>query len=461
VASIAESFGNARVVEQIATGPLTDVYHCVQEPLGRHVAIKALRSTIAPSSPFSAHLAREAELLAELRHANILELYDFVRTDTAMWLVLEYVEGASMSDILAKAGKIDVWAAVAIGIEVGRAMAHAHERGIIHRDVKPGNIIVSKSGGVKLVDFGIAHDDRVPSSPEPLVEGGSTFGTPAYMSPEQILGENVDARTDIFSLGIVLYQLIAGVRPFDAPDTPGTAQRIRHSNPGPITRSTPDVPGVVERIILRCLEKEPGDRFATANELVSALGSALRAEKSESTEEIIVAELTRTRIVEQAVTPRQTSQIGFVSEPARGSLWPALRGYLALFLLVLVGGAAIRYRVRTSEEATATKAGPLELAPASLGFLRVVANPWAEVIVDGQRLDTTPIARPLPLSAGTHYVTLKHPKVKEQRRVVKVVQGQTVLLDVNMGIVPEPQDAGPDRWVGGRPGEEDAGTATP
>lgn len=461
MASIVESFGNARVVEQIATGSLTDVYHAIQQPLGRHVAIKALRSMISPSSPFASHLAREAELLAELRHENILELYDFVRTDNAMWLVLEYIEGVSVSHMLSKAGKIDVWAAVAIGIEIGRALVHAHERGIIHRDVKPGNVIVSKSGRVKLVDFGIAHDDRVPSSPEPLVEGGTTFGTPAYMSPEQILGDNVDARTDIFSLGIVLYQLIAGVRPFDAPDTPGTAQRIRHSDPGPMTKSVPDVPGAVERIIFRCLEKEPADRFATASDLVSALAGVLWAETSESLEEIIVAELARAKIVEHATAPRQTSQAGFVPEPARGSLWPALRGYLVLLLLVLAGGAAIRYRVRASEEETFTKAGPLELVPAKGGYLRVVANPWAEVVVDGQRVDTTPIARPMPLAAGTHYVTLKHPKVKEQRRVVKVVQGQTVLLDVNMGIAPEVQDAGADRWVGGRPWEEDGGIATP
>jgi serine/threonine-protein kinase len=135
---------------------------------------------------------------------------------------------------------------------------------------------------------------------------------------------------------------------------------------------------------------------------------------------------------------------------------------LALFLLVVVGGVAIRYRVRTlEEEATTTKTGPLELMPARSGFLRVVANPWADVIVDGQRVDTTPMARQLSLAAGTHYVTLKHPKVKEQRRVVKIVEGQTVSLDVNMGIVPEVQDAGADRWAGGGPGEGDAGPATP
>src|SRR5262249_17632559 len=157
--------------------------------------------------------AREAELLAKLNHDNILELYDFVRTEAAMWLVLEYVDGVSLADLLAKSERLPIHTALAIGLVIARALNHAPDRGIIHRDIKPANVLVSKRGEIKLVDFGIAHDDRVPSSPEPL-EGGSTFGTPAYMSPEQILGEPLDGRTDIFSLGVVLYQMIAGVRPF-------------------------------------------------------------------------------------------------------------------------------------------------------------------------------------------------------------------------------------------------------
>src|SRR6185295_7776948 len=108
VASIVEVFGNCRVVEQVSSGPLTDVYHAIQEPLGRHVAVKALRSTIAPSSPFAAHLAREAELLAKLHHDNVLELYDFVRTDAAMWLVLEYVDGLSLADVLTKTQRLSI-----------------------------------------------------------------------------------------------------------------------------------------------------------------------------------------------------------------------------------------------------------------------------------------------------------------------------------------------------------------
>jgi len=445
VASIVEVFGNCRVIEHVASGPLTDVYHAVQEPLGRHVAIKALRSTIAPNSPFASHLAREAELLAKLHHDNILQVYDFVRTESAMWLVLEYVDGVSLADVIAKSERLGPHAALAIGLEIARALAHAHERGIIHRDVKPSNVLVSRRGEVKLVDFGIAHDDRVPSSPEPL-EGGSTFGTPAYMSPEQILGEPLDGRTDIFSLGIVLYQLIAGLRPFDGPDTKTTAHRIRHSEPHSLVSVSLEVPRPVERVITRCLEKLPGDRFATARELASSLESLLRAETTSTTEDLVTVQLARAKIIDQPPPPRRSSQVSLVPDAGRASLWPAVRGFFALLLLAVVGGILIRREARKTEADASGKQGPLELVPSRAGFLRVVARPWAEVIVDGQRIDVTPFARPIALAAGTHYVTLRHPKATDERRVIRVIAGETVMLDVTMGVKGLlPADAGVDR----------------
>jgi len=433
VASIIEVFGNCRVIEPVASGPLTDVYHAVQEPLGRHVAIKALRSTIAPSSPFAAHLAREAELLAKLHHDNILELYDFVRTDSAMWLVLEYVDGVSLADVLTKSERLSMHAALAIGVEIAKALVHAHDRGIIHRDIKPANVLVSRRGEIKLVDFGIAHDDRVPSSPEPL-EAGSTFGTPAYMSPEQILGEPVDARTDIFSLGVVLYQLVAGVRPFDGPDTKTTAHRIRHSEPPSLVSTTPSIARPFERIVMRCIEKLPSDRFASARELLSLLEALLRSETTSPTDDIVSAELVRAKIIGEAPATRRGSQQSLVIDPGRAPLWPAVRTYFGILLLAVGGGVVIQMQAGKAEADTSGKKGPLELVPARAGFLRVVARPWAEVVVDGQRIEVTPFARPIPLTGGTHYVTLKHPKAFEERRVIKVTPGETVMLDVTMGV---------------------------
>jgi hypothetical protein len=452
VASVAVVFGNCRVIAQVASGPLTDVFHAVQEPLGRHVALKALRPTIAPSSPFAAHLAREAELLAKLHHENILELYDFVSTESAMWLVLEYVDGVSLGEVLAKCERVSPHAALAVGVEIARALAHAHDRGIVHRDIKPSNVLVSRVGAIKLVDFGIAHDDHVPSSPEPI-EAGATFGTPAYMAPEQILGEPVDARADLFSLGVVLYQLLSGARPFDGPDTRTTAQRIRHAEPRSLAATASGVSRAAEHVIMRCMEKLPGDRFASARELVSSLEAVLRAETSRSTDDLLVRELSRAKIVAEPRASRPSSMS--VPPPAsRTSLAVAARGFVALLLLAVGGGAVIQQKARRVEDDVNGKQGPLELVPARQGLLRVVARPWAHVIVDGQPIDVTPFARPIPLAAGTHYVTLKHPSAGDERRVIRIVPGQTVMLDVTMGLREKEGDAGPD---GGADLEPDAG----
>jgi eukaryotic-like serine/threonine-protein kinase len=440
-----EAFGNCRVVEHVASGPLSDVYHAVQEPLGRHVAVKALRATIAPSSPFALHLAREAELLSRLDHENLLEVYDFVRTDSAMWLVLEYVDGVSLAEILGKTEHLTVAAALAVGVELSRALAHAHERGVIHRDIKPANVLVSKRGEVKLVDFGIAYDENSPASAE-LIEAGSTFGTPAYMSPEQILGEPLDARSDIFSLGVLLYQIIAGERPFEGSDTKSTAQRIRHSDARSLASRAPGLSRAVDRTVMRCLEKLPGDRFVTSAELGASLEALLRAETASSTRDLVVNELVRAKVISQDPVPRRAPEAGPVVDSSRTSLFPTVRGFFVLLILALVGGIVIQQRAKKTEADNTAKQGPLQLAPAQAGFLRVVARPWAEVIVDGQRIDVTPFARPIPLAAGTHYVTLKHPAAGDERRVVKVTPGETIMLDITMAVKGLAQgDAGTER----------------
>jgi serine/threonine-protein kinase len=261
------------------------------------------------------------------------------------------------------------------------------------------------------------------------------------------LGEPVDARTDIFSLGIVLYQLVAAVRPFDGPDTKTTAHRIRHSEPNSLGSSTPEVPRALERVVMRCIEKLPGDRFASARELVSALEALLSAETTTPTDEIIESELLRAKVISEARLRRRASSLSLVIDPARAPLWPAVRAFLALLLLAVLGGVAIQMQAGKTEADASGKKGPLELVPARAGFLRVVARPWAEVVVDGQRIDVTPFARPIPLAGGTHYVTLKHPKAIDERRVIRVTPGETVMLDVTMGVKGMlPGDAGADRY---------------
>jgi serine/threonine-protein kinase len=160
----------------------------------------------------------------------------------------------------------------------------------------------------------------------------------------------------------------------------------------------------------------------------------LRAETTSPTEDIISAELVRAKVIGEAPAARRGSQQSLVIDPGRAPLWPAVRAYFGILLFAVSGGILIQMQAGKAEADTSGKKGPLELVPARAGFLRVVARPWAEVVVDGQRIEVTPFARPIPLTGGTHYVTLKHPKAPEERRIIKVTPAETVVLDVTMGV---------------------------
>jgi serine/threonine protein kinase len=215
-----------RVLEEIGSGALSSVYKAVEEPLGRTVALKVLKSTIGPGSSFAAQLEREARILAELCHPNIGLLHWFARDDAGMFLVLEFIDGYSLADLLKKRPTVPPNAVAAIGACVARGLAHAHERGIVHRDIKPANVLLSRRGDVKIFDFGIAQ--RMHGEPslgaaalDPLalaprrVEDVAAFGTPAYMSPEQCASSGaVEARADLYSLGCIFYELVCGRPPF-------------------------------------------------------------------------------------------------------------------------------------------------------------------------------------------------------------------------------------------------------
>jgi eukaryotic-like serine/threonine-protein kinase len=429
------AFDGVQIIEKLGAGPIADLYHGVQQPLGRPVLIKSLSSSILPSSPFAATLEREARLLAELHHPNILRVHDFVRRDDRMWLVLEFVDGWTLAELLRKVGPLEPAAAAAIGLEISRALEHAHGRGIVHRDVQPKNVLVSRSGQVKLVNFSVAVDERLPTAPE-LLDGSESFGGPHYMSPEQILGEPPDPRSDLFSLGVVLYELASGRRPFDAPDERTTTQRIRHDVPVPLGRVAPAVPTALERAVTRCLEKMPSDRFFAASELSLAL-QALLSEAEGSSRDQIRQALTNAGLLEQG--PRSTveppASRALAADPT--SLRPAVRGLLVCSALIVVGGAVLQWVAwREGAGALRGRSTRLELAPSQPGYLRVVADPWAHVIVDGQRVETTPFARAIPLPAGVHYVRLEHPNARTERRTVTLAPGETVLLDVKLELDP-------------------------
>lgn len=442
------SFPGFQTLELLGTGPIADRYKALQQPLGRTVLIKALSPSILPSSPFAASLEHEARLLAQLEHPNLLKLYDFERSDDSMWLVLEYVEGVRLRDLLLSGDEARVLEpneAVSVALEVTRALEHAHEHGIVHRNLRPDNILLTQAGGLKLLEFAAASDARIPTAPE-LMDG--EVAAPAYFSPEQILGEPPDPRSDLFALGVMLYEMLSGRRPFDGPDLRSTTQRIRHDVPPALSRVAPHVPSQLERLVQRLLEKMPADRFGSAEELSLALRSVL--EDDDRTP----AELIRHALARAGLAPAE--EPGAVepmpTEGPQTTLGNALLGMLIASALVILGGVVIQVISARDGSVPDVAQGShaLELRPAQAGYLRVVADPWAYVIVDGEKVETTPFAEPIPLSPGTHYVRLEHPAAPTQRRTITLAPGESILLDVKLDVprrpepIVPPSDAGAD-----------------
>jgi len=430
------TFDGCEIIRKLSSGPVCDLYKAIQEPLGRTVLIKALGHNILPSSPFASTLEREARLLSELHHPGVVKVHDFVRRGDRMWLVLEHVDGVTLEELLARAKRLSEPAAVAIGLRLSEALEHAHEHGVVHRDLSPKNVFISKRGEVKLHSFALAVDERMPTAPE-LLDGGTGYLGPVYMSPEQILGEPADPRSDLFSLGVMLYELISGSRPFEGPNDRSTSLRIRQNPPPPITQAGVKVSGNVERLLARCLEKLPSDRIGSAHELAADLRQALAETWDGPPETAVLAALAAAGLVDAKSAPPKA----VVREVRRTNVAKVGVGLLLIGLAAALSGAVLR-RVFGPMEASRRAAAPLSSPGAEAAELRVVAHPWAHVFVDGQQRETTPFARPIRLSAGTHYVRLEHPNAVAERRTVSVTAGEAVLLEVDMKVV-APQGSAP------------------
>lgn len=431
----AVTFDGCELIRKLSSGPVCDLYRAVQEPLGRTVLIKALGQNILPSSPFASTLEREARLLSELDHPGIVKVHDFVKRGDRMWLVLEHVDGVTLDELLTRAKRLSDSAAVAIGLRLAEALGHAHEHSVVHRDLSPRNVFLSKRGEVKLLNFALAVDERMPTAPE-LLDGGTGYLGPVYMSPEQILGEPADPRSDLFSLGVMLYELLSGTRPFEGPNERSTSLRIRQNPPPPLTQGGVKVSGSVERVIARCLEKLPSDRIGSASELASELRQSLAEVWDGTPEQAILSALANAGLVETKTAPPKQA----VRVVRRTSLASVALGLFLIGLGVVASGYVLR-RAFGPAEANRRAAAPLSTPGAEAAELRVVAHPWAHVFVDGQQRETTPFARPIRLSPGTHYIRLEHPNAVAERRTVAMAAGEAVLLEVDMKVTAAPGSA--------------------
>jgi serine/threonine-protein kinase len=269
--NIGENAGPYRIIEQLGQGGMATVYKAYHASLDRYVALKVLHPAFQLDQTFTTRFQREARVVARLEHPNIVPIYDYSEHESRPFLVMKYIEGDTLKARLNQ-GPLTSEEIERVVNSVGSALAYAHNQGILHRDVKPSNVMISKDGVMYLADFGLA---RIAEAGESTMSSDSIMGTPQYISPEQAMGKkDLDARTDIYSFGVMLYELVVGQVPFNA-DTPFSIIHDHIYKPLPLPmKVNPNVPEPVQRVLLRALAKDRLDRYTSTEELMSAFKEA-------------------------------------------------------------------------------------------------------------------------------------------------------------------------------------------
>ena len=270
------------ILKTLGTGGMGTVYLARDTHLSRPVAIKIINAPLTPTSTAKERFAREARTISSLSHPGIVTVYEFNEVANIWYLAMEMVEGGSVRDLIAQGERLlSATETLRRGAEIATVLAYAHGCGVIHRDIKPANIMISSAGAIKILDFGLAkilrRDAASGQASSPLTTDGQVIGTVAYMSPEQARGGDVGPETDQFSLGVVLYEMLAGRRPFEGPTDHAVLYQILFEAPPPLERWRPDLPGTVRGAVERLLRKDPAERYPSMQAAADALQRAAEA----------------------------------------------------------------------------------------------------------------------------------------------------------------------------------------
>lgn len=374
------------VTEKLGAGGMAQVYKGKDTILGRFVTIKVLREELLADELLVKRFYSEAQSVARLSHPNIVSIYDVGEEDGKPYLVMEYVEGRSLKEVIREKKKLPYQEAVGIAIQVCRALAHAHEHDIVHRDIKPQNILLTPGGQVKVTDFGIARS----TASTTLTYNGSIVGSIHYLSPEQAQGQPADARSDIYSLGVVMYEMVTGRLPFEGDSGIAIALKHLQEEPVPPRNYAPDLPKDLEKVILRTLRKDPDARPQDARDLARQL-ERFTAAGPDATQEIPV------------VTPRRK-----LRPWAKVAI---IMGALALFAIAFLLGSSILAVKETTVPDVYNQ--PVEQA-----FAKIQEAGLKPVIAGERNHDTIPKG----------YVISQDPAANK-----KVKRGQTVSLEISSG----------------------------
>jgi eukaryotic-like serine/threonine-protein kinase len=343
--------GRYRIVRKLGTGGMANVYLAEDEVLGRRVAIKILNDRHAGDDQFVERFRREAKNAASLSHPNIVSIYDRGEAEGTYYIAMEYLDGRSLKELIVARGPAPVHVAVDYARQILGAIRFAHRHGIVHRDIKPHNVLVDGEGRLKVTDFGIAR-----AGASQMTEAGSIIGTAQYLSPEQAKGAPVDQTSDLYSVGVVLYELLTGLVPFSG-DTPvEIAMKHLSSAPEPPSVKRAEIPRDLDLVVLRALAKDPADRYQSAEEMEADLARVARGVAvSPATEEAATAIISRpppTAVTEITQRPREPVPYAppaayyDYDEPRRRALWPWLVALLFVVAAV-IGGYFLYNQIQT------------------------------------------------------------------------------------------------------------------
>ncbi len=290
-----EKIGSFKIVEKIGEGGMAVIYKAVQPSLKRTVVIKKLKD---PNNEIIQRFKKEAFVSASFSQENVLSIYDFIYHGRAYYLVMEYVDGDDLHDIFDYMAPLSPTIAALIIREVAKGLEYTHSKNIIHRDIKPSNILLSREGDVKLIDFGVAKDE----APSKLTLTGMIVGTPSYMSPEQANGEKITNQSDIYSLGVLLYEIITGFKPFSGDTNTAVFANIAKGNFSTPQKYRSDLPYRIVKIIKRCMRKDVSKRYQTTTELIRDLDRFLPWQVQTNKNEILSKFVQQYEKLEQTTT---------------------------------------------------------------------------------------------------------------------------------------------------------------
>ncbi len=466
---------NYTIVREIGAGGMAVVYEAVDTRLQRTVAIKVLHPHLCKEPTAADRFMREARSAAKIDHPHVVRIFEFNASEGLHYIVMEFVPGTNMEQVLKNRGAISHENAFAVMYQVAEALAQAHSLGIVHRDVKPANILLHHQGRAMLSDFGVAHH-----LPDPrLTSADAVAGTPSFMSPEQISGKTPGAAGDIYSWGVCLHVLVTGVLPYKTLTFPDILADIRRGEVHMDTRRLKDLPSWFEEILSRCCAADPGKRIRDAGELLEALEpvvgktapsidmpsltpgipeSALRPSPPapSSTDIIPLSRASRTgRMIvfvsaafligalaftiiimtyRPDIAPGRITRPDSVAHeslqealPAPATAGPQEKRQLSSFpedKERIEGSGSARKTARSATVQPVPVARKPDRPPADSGRLFIHCNPWALVLIDGREIGTTPLASPVALPAGRYEVKLVNDICEPLTDTVKVPAGE-------------------------------------